>query len=84
MLSIFQRSTKPELEDIIRSLESNRANNYKDNAQADYKKLVKVFEELKSDNKLNDKQIARYGQIISEYKSMLNKYTHKDQTPYWT
>ena len=84
MLSIFQRSTKTELEDIIRSLESNRANNYKDNAQADYKKLVKVFEELKSDNKLNDKQIARYGQIISEYKSMLNKYTHKDQTPYWT
>lgn len=84
MLSIFQRSTKPELEDIIRSLESNRANNYKDNAQADYKKLVKVFEELKSDNKLNDKQIAHYGQIISEYKSMLNKYTHKDQTPYWT
>ena len=84
MLSIFQRSTKTELEDIIRSLESNRANNYKDNAQADYKKLVKVFEELKSDNKLNDKQISRYGQIISEYKSMLNKYTHKDQTPYWT
>jgi len=84
MLKIFQRSTKPELEDIIRSLESNRANNYKDNAQSDYKKLVKTFEELKEAEKLNEKQLARYTQIISEYKSMLSKYTHKDQTPYWT
>ena len=84
MFDIFKPRTKSELEEIIRSLESNRSNNYKDNAQADYKKLIKRFEELKEEGKLNDKQLAYYKNVIDNYKIYLNGYTHKDQTPYWT
>ena len=47
MFKFLQPSTKSELQEIIRDLESNRSNNYKDNAQADYKKLVAKFDELK-------------------------------------
>ena len=84
MFDIFKPRTKSELEEIIRSLESNRSNNYKDNAQADYKKLIKRFEELKDDGSLNDKQLAYYKNVIDNYKIYLRGYTHKDQTPYWT
>ena len=84
MFDIFKPRTKSELEEIIRSLESNRSNNYKDNAQADYKKLIKRFEELKEEGSLNDKQLAYYKNVIDNYKIYLSGYTHKDQTPYWT
>ncbi len=83
MFKFLQPSTKSELQEIVQSLESNRSNNYKDNAQADYKKLVARYDELKSAGKLNDKQLEYYSRLISEYKERLKGYTHKDQTPYW-
>lgn len=84
MFEFLKPRTKGELEEIIRSLESNRANNYKDNAQSDYKDLIKRFETLKENGELNDKQIAYYKNVIDNYKIYLQGYTHKDQTPYWT
>ena len=46
MRNIFQKTTYPLLEEKIRELNMDMANNYKDNAQDDFTELEKVFEEL--------------------------------------
>lgn len=84
MFGFLQIKTKSELESIIRSLESNRSNNYKDNAQADFKKLAEEYKRLKEAGMLNEKQEKYYASVISEYAEFMKGYTHKDQTPYWT
>lgn len=83
MFEFLQIPIKGELEDIIKSLESNKSNNYKDNAQEDYKKLQKHYATLKEQGKLNSKQIMHYEKVIEQYGEFMKGYTHKDQTPYW-
>lgn len=83
MFKFLQPQTKSQLQEIIRDLESNRSNNYKDNAQSDFKRLVSTYEELKEAGMLNEKQTEYYSRLISEYKEIMKGYTHKDQTPYW-
>ena len=80
----FGNKKNSQLEDIIAKLESNMANNYKDAAQADFKDLERVYEELACGGKLNDKQKSQYESIIEGYREKLKKYSHKDQKPYWT
>ena len=84
MINIFNRTTHPELEAIIKRLEANRANNYKDNAQSNLKELEIRFSELSSQNKLSAKQATHYTMLINNYKSDLKEFSHKDQKPYWT
>lgn len=73
-----------ELEGYIERIESNMANNYKDNAQDYLKKLEGTFEELKENGALNDKQKAYYESVIYNYKERMKGFTHKDQKPFWT
>ncbi len=80
----FGNKKSPALEDIIDKLESNMANNYKDAAQADFKELERVYEELVSLGKLSEKQKNQYESVIEDYREKLKKYSHKDQKPYWT
>jgi chromosome segregation ATPase len=85
MLKLFSGNKKnKELEAIIAQLESNMANNYKDAAQSDYRLLGEKYSEMVGSNKLSSKQIDYYKNLIEEYKEKLNKYSHKDQKPYWT
>lgn len=72
-----------ELEEIIRSLEANRSNNYKDNAQDCFVSLQKKYSELSDAGKLSKKQKEYYTGIIKDYAEIMSGYTHKDQTPYW-
>jgi hypothetical protein len=65
-------------------MESNISNNYKDAAQANLKELAEKYEQLLSEGKLNDKQKARYSDLLATYSERMKKFTHKDQTPYWT
>lgn len=78
------RTTCRELEGYISDIESNMANNYKDAAQQAYKGLIENFERLDAEGKLNEKQKAYYGGIISGLSGKLSGYSHKDQKPYWT
>lgn len=72
------------LEDVLFRMESNISNNYKDAAQANLKELAEKYEMLLSEGKLNDKQKARYSDLLATYSERMKKFTHKDQTPYWT
>lgn len=85
-MGLFDKFTGkyPALEDVLFRMESNISNNYKDAAQANLKELAEKYEQLLSDGKLNDKQKARYSDLLATYSERMKKFTHKDQTPYWT
>lgn len=72
-----------ELEAAVARLQMNMSNNYKDAAQADYKALMELYEELSSKGGLTDKQKSYYKEVIEEYRVKMKDYTHKDQKPYW-
>ena len=85
MFSLFGKIGKNDiLEERIRRLQSNCENNYKDAAQENLRELETEFAKLKESGRLSDKQIARYEQTIETYREQMKKFTHKDQTPYWT
>lgn len=73
-----------ELESIIRKLQSNCENNYKDAAQANLKEFEMLYAQLCEKNALSTKQVVRYEEILKQYREQMEKFTHKDQKPYWT
>lgn len=83
MIGIFCSKNVKELDLIVKSLEANMANNYKDNAQKNFADLSEKFLELKADGSINKKQAMRYENLIAEYDEKLKGFTHKDQKPYW-
>ena len=78
MLDFFRKNNK-DLDFIIKRIESNMANNYKDNAQSAFRD----FENAMSEMTLSEKQREMYSARLEEYRKKLEGYTHKDQQPYW-
>jgi len=72
-----------QLEAAITRLQMNMSNNYKDAAQADYKELMDLYEELEDKGVLSDRQKVYYKEVIEDYSKKMRNYTHKDQKPYW-
>ena len=73
-----------KLDRLVREIDSNMENNYKDAAQSAFRELTEQFQKLQKEGKLNERQETRYSAIISRYSARLKGYTHKDQKPYWT
>lgn len=76
-------SRNKELDEIIKKLQLNCSNNYKDNAQANFKEFTTRFEQLKSQGKLSGKKLGYYEKIKEEYEEKLKGFSHKEQKPYW-
>ena len=75
---LFFRKNK-ELEALLLELKNDAANNYKDNAQDDFRRLTGHFTDLKNAGKLSARQIQYYEKEIDSYREMLKDYTHADQ-----
>ena len=73
----FTKKTDPELEQLLKTLHMDMANNYKDAAQDDFKRVKTCFEKRKAD--LPEKLQRHYSIVIEELESVLAGYTHKDQ-----
>lgn len=85
MIKLFHRvKANRELEGLAERIASNAANNYKDAAQDYLRQYESRFEELKAEGGLNQRQIEHYGELLSDFKGRMKKFTHKDQKPYWT
>ncbi|MBR5421184.1 MAG: hypothetical protein IK115_08575 [Lachnospiraceae bacterium] len=82
-MGLFKSSAERELESIIRRMEMNLSNNYKDNAQSDLKELDEALEELKNTGKLKPAILDKYESLAEDYRQRLKGYSHKDQKPYW-
>lgn len=83
-MSVFKSKEEKQLDELISKININMENNYKDEAQDDFKKFVAILTEYKNDNKIKEKVIKKYEQQAQVYSLKLKEYTHKDQKPYWT
>lgn len=83
-MGLFKSKYEKQLDEIIRSLEMNMSNNYKDNAQDDLRRLDETFAKMKAEGLLKDKAVRNYEDLLEDYKSRMKGFTHKDQKPYWT
>ncbi len=79
----FMRKNK-ELEALLAKVHNNEANNYKDAAQEYLKKYEERLCGLEEGHVLSEKQRDYYEGLLAEMKERLDKFTHKDQKPYWT
>ncbi len=85
-MGIFDKLSKKHirLETIISRMESNKANNYKDAAQQDFRELAECFKEMVGAGKLSERQTVYYEGVLETYREEMKGYTHKDQKPFWT
>ncbi len=85
MLNLFRGAkANRELEALVERIASNVANNYKDAAQDYLRQFESRFEQLQAEGRLNERQRARYGALLSDFKGKMKEFSHKDQKPYWT
>ena len=82
-MNIFKSKAEKELDEIIRSLEMNMSNNYKDNAQDNLKELASALNSIRESGALKPKALDKYDAILSDYQEKMKGYSHKDQKPYW-
>lgn len=80
---LFRSKEEKQLDALISSIEMNMANNYKDNAQSDFKEFEELLARFIEEGKLKEKSRLLYERKLGEYKTRLKGYTHKDQKPYW-
>ncbi len=82
-MGLFKSKEEKELDNIIRRLEMNKSNNYKDNAQDNLKELEVSLNAMRSSNSLKLPLLKKYEHILDSYKEKMQGYSHKDQKPYW-
>ncbi len=82
-MGLFKSKEEKELDNIIRRLEMNMSNNYKDNAQENLRELEAAFQTLCEGGHLKPSLLSKYGSIIDSYKEKMKGFSHKDQKPFW-
>ena len=82
-MGLFKSRSEKELDWIIQKLEMNMSNNYKDNAQDNFRELEKSFNEKRESGVLKGAALTKYGSILDDYRERLKGFSHKDQKPYW-
>lgn len=71
----FQKNHK-ELDAVLIRVANNAANNYKDAAQEAYREFLNLYEDLKKNGSLNEKQIVYYDQMQEKYEKELRGFYH--------
>ena len=82
-MGLFKTKHEKELDWIIQKLEMNMSNNYKDNAQDNFRELEETFVAKKESGVLKGSALTKYESILEDYRGRLKGFSHKDQKPYW-
>ncbi len=82
-MGLFKSKAEKELASIIKRVEMDMSNNYKDNAQDDLKELEVALASLKETGGIKSGAAAKYDDIIGKYREKMAGFSHKDQKPYW-
>ena len=82
-MGLFKSKAEKELDAVIRRLEMNMSNNYKDNAQDDLKELETMVDAFKTLGTVKPGALTKYEGILDDLKEKMKGYSHKDQKPYW-
>ena len=83
-MGLFRKRRDAETDSLIAAVRMNMANNYKDAAQADFRKLKALYEKKTEEGVYAPKLQAEYDSLMAEFSAKLQYYTHGDQKPYWT
>ena len=83
-MGLFKSGYEKDMDAVIKRLQMNLSNNYKDAAQDNLKEFESLFDRLVNEGKLKEKTKAQYEKTLDEYREKLKGYAHKDQKPYWT
>ena len=75
-----KKECKP-LEAVLFSLQMNMSNNYKDATIADLNKLEVLYETLRKNGEMNEKQMVHYAEVIDEWKEKTKGFAYKNQAP---
>ena len=82
-MGLFKSKAEKELDAVIRRLEMNMSNNYKDNAQDDLKEFETMIDAFKTLGTVKQGVLTKYEGILNDLKEKMKGYSHKDQKPYW-
>ena len=77
----FGKKECEPLEAILFSLNMNMSHNYKDATISDLNKLESMFEALRRNGDLNEKQMVHYAEVIDEWKEKTKGFAYKNQAP---
>lgn len=81
---LFKSKAEKELDELIKRINMNMSNNYKDAAQSNLSDFEAKLKTLEESGKLSESVKNKYEKILADYKERMKGYTHKDQKPYWT
>ncbi len=84
MFAFIRSKEEKEIEEHLQKLKLNMSNNYKDAAQADFRRFKVALDAGISSGKIKGKKKEEYVSILEEFEKKLQGFTHKDQKPYWT
>lgn len=73
-----------QLDAIVKRIQMNLSNNYKDAAQLNLKELEETLEQLEQERMLGEVKRVYYRELLDSLKGQMKNFTHKDQKPYWT
>ncbi|MGN0155139.1 MAG: hypothetical protein ACI4A3_11880 [Lachnospiraceae bacterium] len=73
---MLKRSIRMELDSIIRDLQVNLENNYKDLAHDALKKLHGTLEEYLNNGTIKEKDYKKYKKIADDYSAKMANYHH--------
>ena len=68
-----------DIERLLKILEMDAANNYKDAVQEDIKRIETEIASQESIGKLNENQKQHYEEILNGLRSQYQHFTHQDQ-----
>lgn len=73
-----------QLDAIVKRIQMNLSNNYKDAAQLNLKEFEEMLERLEQEGMLGEAKRVYYRELLDSLKGQMKNFTHKDQKPYWT
>lgn len=82
-MGLFKSKYERELDQLIARIDMNMSNNYKDNAQADFREFEAALKRFTEEGLIKGKACTFYEGRLTAYRSKLSGYTHKDQKPCW-
>ena len=82
-MGLFKSKYERELDELIARIDMNMSNNYKDNAQADFREFEAALKRFTEEGVMKGKTLYFYESRLKAYQSKLAGYTHKDQKPCW-
>ncbi|MBO4390368.1 MAG: hypothetical protein J5825_05880 [Lachnospiraceae bacterium] len=74
----FKKKEARELEKMIKNIQSNLENNYKDMAKSFLKDAQELLERCKNEKILNEKELKHYSEMIDGYEMKMKGYEHTD------